>query len=427
LLFYLNSDILKQLTCHTGDFKMADRAYGKPRAIVPNKRRGVTFNSDVQDMGEYNGCALQVTVSGAIPASAAVTADCGVLASLVFDTNLTYEAVDAGVDGNSISVEHLDSVAASLILEDLTYTADAKGSAGNSITIEYTGGASAGVEVVTVVGTAISVQIEEGFSTASQIATAVTNSVDAAALVDVVVSGTGTLQQALTPPVSLAGGLGGAAGSEEVVVTGVEIQVYIEDGVSTATQVAAAVTLSVPAAALVTCTVTGTGSDPANVTAQDFLAGGADSAFDIVANTVTIADHGLTSGTPVVLTISSGSLPAPLAGATTYYVHAVDASTLKICSSFDNSIPGTAINITADGTAGSTVTLTPVALNLAVKPQVSVDGVNFEDVGSSVNMSFTANGSDVVSISNLEAPYLRLAFTFTAGAADVVTWAFAKQ
>jgi hypothetical protein len=109
-------------------------------------------------------------------------------------------------------------------------------------------------------------------------------------------------------------------------------------------------------------------------------------------------------------------------------VIAVDENTIKLATTLVNAEAGTAINITGYGTLGAeTITVTPDALAIAVKPQVSVSGSNFEDVGSSVNMSFTDNGFDVVSISSLECPYLRLNFTVTSGVGDVEAIMFAKQ
>jgi hypothetical protein len=64
------------------------------------------------------------------------------------------------------------------------------------------------------------------------------------------------------------------AGSETVVVTGNAILVNIEDGVSTATQVSAAIGASAAALALVTRAITGTASDPQVTTAATNLASG---------------------------------------------------------------------------------------------------------------------------------------------------------
>ncbi len=65
---------------------------------------------------------------------------------------------------------------ASLVVQDVTYTAwpfTFPGTTGNAITIAYTAGATAGAEVVTVVGSAISVQIATGVSTAQQVVAAI--------------------------------------------------------------------------------------------------------------------------------------------------------------------------------------------------------------------------------------------------------------
>jgi hypothetical protein len=84
--------------------------------------------------------------------------------------------------------------AAALTLQGITYTAVDKGDAGNSITIAYTSGGTAGAEVVTVSGAAISIQIESGVSTRTQVRTAFNLSAEAAALA----TATGTSATAAT-------------------------------------------------------------------------------------------------------------------------------------------------------------------------------------------------------------------------------------
>lgn len=120
-------------------------------------------------------------------------------------------SVVAVVDVDTPSAKTFDSgVAASLVVQDLTYTADLRGTAGNSITIAYTAGGTAGAEVVTVVGSAISVSIDVTpvtGSTADQIVTAIDASVAASALISVAVSGTGATVQAAASATPLAGGV----------------------------------------------------------------------------------------------------------------------------------------------------------------------------------------------------------------------------
>jgi len=90
-------------------------------------------------------------------------------------------------------------------IQDLTYTAKTAGLAGNQITIAYTATGTKGSEVVTQVGNAISVDIESGVSTASDIKTAVDNF--AGIKVDVALVGAGTeLETAPVSATNLAGG-----------------------------------------------------------------------------------------------------------------------------------------------------------------------------------------------------------------------------
>ena len=69
-----------------------------------------------------------------------------------------------------------DSASATGNLQGVEVTA-AAGSAGNSITISFTTGGTAGSEVVSFIGSAISVQIESGVSTAADIVTSINDAV----------------------------------------------------------------------------------------------------------------------------------------------------------------------------------------------------------------------------------------------------------
>ncbi len=117
-------------------------------------------------------------------------------------------SVQAFLDVDTPSAKTFDSGEASVLVEqDLTYTAASRGVAGDSITIAYTAGGTAGAEVVTVVGSAISVSIDDGVSTATQIETAINGSAAALLLVSVAVSGTGGTAQNASAATPLAGGV----------------------------------------------------------------------------------------------------------------------------------------------------------------------------------------------------------------------------
>ncbi len=112
---------------------------------------------------------------------------------------------------NSTAKTAVDNTQATLVIgTTVTYTATAAyaGTAGNAITIEFVAGGTAGAEVVTVVGTAISVSMDVTpvtGSTGTQIKAAIAASVPAAALVTG--SGTAVAVQAAQAATSLAGGV----------------------------------------------------------------------------------------------------------------------------------------------------------------------------------------------------------------------------
>lgn len=91
-----------------------------------------------------------------------------------------------------------------LVTQGITLTAVTMGSAGDDISIAFTGGGTAGAEVVSVSGNAISVQIESGVSTVTQVRTAINASGAAAALVSA--SGTSASTVATAAAANLASG-----------------------------------------------------------------------------------------------------------------------------------------------------------------------------------------------------------------------------
>lgn len=104
----------------------------------------------------------------------------------------------------------VQAVKATVTAQGMTYTADNFGAAGNAITVTLTTGGTAGAEVVTVSGTAISVKIQSGVTTQTQLKTALDASVAAAALINVSVASGGTAVAAAAA-VTLTGGVDGVA------------------------------------------------------------------------------------------------------------------------------------------------------------------------------------------------------------------------
>lgn len=101
------------------------------------------------------------------------------------------------------------ATAASLVKADLTFTAKTVGWDGNDISIEFLDTVSAGSEAVTVTDEKISVAIEDGVSTATQIKAAIDADEDALALIDTAIaSGQGAEAQAAFAEDDLVGGDG---------------------------------------------------------------------------------------------------------------------------------------------------------------------------------------------------------------------------
>lgn len=150
------------------------------------------------------GATLTITVD-AVNASGTVEAN-----AVQADDTVTIEGVVLTAKRSPVGEAQFSgaqAVAASLVVQDLTYTAATPGLAGNSITIEYVGGGTAGDEVVTVDGTSVTVEIEDGVSTATEIKAAWDAEAGALALATVAVTGTGGNAQEIEAETPLANGL----------------------------------------------------------------------------------------------------------------------------------------------------------------------------------------------------------------------------
>jgi len=142
--------------------------------------------------------------------SGTVTADClSRLVAIVAPSAMTFTAAPTyATNVATLAFTVPTETAASKVTQGLTLTAVANlGAGGNSITIAFTGGATAGAEVVTVTGNAISVQIQSGTSTVTQVRTAM----QAAAACTALVTTTGTSASTVSTAsaLSLLGGVTG--------------------------------------------------------------------------------------------------------------------------------------------------------------------------------------------------------------------------
>lgn len=204
---------------------------------------------------------------------------------------------------------------------------------------------------------------------------------------------------------------GGTAGAETVLVTGLAIVVTIEDGVSTADEIKAAIEADVDANALVTITVSGTGTNAQDAVAATLLENGTGD-VDIANDLVREVGHGFETGRKIALT-TGGTLPTGLS-ATNYWLIKVDDDTFKFAASLVDALAGTAVNLTGYGTG--THTVTPAALSGAsVKIQESNvnEDAAFVDI-SGLTSAISGTGSSIWRPAT-ELRYMRLVFTITDG------------
>lgn len=176
---------------------------------------------------------------------------------------LNFTSVAANATANALTIEFLQSIAAAkaeVTIQNVNYQAITAGTGGNAISVAYTVGATAGSEVVSVVGNAITVQIASGVSTPAQIVSKVNAHIVASTLVFAKVTPLANTTPQTGPVMSqlLVGGVNaaGSAGSEIVNVVGQAITVRCENNVSTQTQIKTALDAYPAAAALITTAVT---------------------------------------------------------------------------------------------------------------------------------------------------------------------------
>jgi hypothetical protein len=287
--------------------------------LVVSYTNGATAGSEVVTLAQSgeSGKALTVQIESGVTTGAdiiaAVNASPSASLWVVASEKSGGDEDNAQYAGEVTLAGGAAAVAARVTIDGcMVLTADAAGANGNLINFKMTSGATAGSEVVTVSTNDINVQIADGVSTYAQVKTALDNSVDAAALIAVSNNGvplsTRVARVTAAPDkVFLAGGVsaaaasgieqdvtiaadatgtekngvvfrytgGATAGSEVVTVAASLITVQIEDGVSTATQVATALGAAAPFTSVYNVTVSGTGSNAQVVSTKAVTTSGA--------------------------------------------------------------------------------------------------------------------------------------------------------
>lgn len=157
---------------------------------------------------------MHVTSSGKLSASAAISTRSSTLMGSLIQTDGT----------NNATATIYDSTLGTLTLQNIVLTSlpTIAASTSNKITLAFTGGATAGAEVVTVSGNAISVQIETAVSTATQVKAALDAKAEATALVTIATTGTASTAQVVASAVRITGADGTADILQQATVVGAD-------------------------------------------------------------------------------------------------------------------------------------------------------------------------------------------------------------
>ncbi len=171
--------------------------------IVSTKNlTGFAFTPDISQV-DSGGSVTGVNVSGQYGNFDGSSSWVGV----DINPNISNSQYAAGLQVTMDNVTPYAGVSASLTMQDLTFTFNQPQAFNNSFTVEFTSGGTAGSEVVSVSGFAITIQIESGVSTATQIKAACDASPGFAANITTSISGVGSNAQVADGPDNFSGGV----------------------------------------------------------------------------------------------------------------------------------------------------------------------------------------------------------------------------
>ena len=132
-------------------------------------------------------------------------------------------------------------------------------------------------------------------------------------------------------------------------------------------------------------------------------------------STFTKAAHGFATGL-VVRATTAGTLAAPLALATDYFVIRVSDSVFALATTQANALLGTRIAISSVGVTSTTLTATALS-GASVTFQKSNDGLNWIDL--QVATSITVDATVIVEVANVSYRYFKAVKALTAGQVDL--------
>lgn len=192
----------------------------KPKEAVPETIVEVTTSSGLAAL-TANVEGLQLLAGGMSKFYCLPTADLDIATQINAALGDFYTIIVSSDFDDAEVEEDTTGVQATKKVQDILYTAVNKGVAGNSITVTYVDDGTGGAETVGVVSSAITVHMEDGVSTAQDIADLIDGDEDASALVTTLVDvGDETDVQAAVTAQTLTGGVD-ADGAEYGLFAGV--------------------------------------------------------------------------------------------------------------------------------------------------------------------------------------------------------------
>ncbi len=199
---------------YSTNIQAPDPIYAKSRFVTAGQNLYVTAVDGIRSLSSGSSASM---LRAGVPKGLNIQAETDSSTDGFFDNNNVLTTTGTLVSGSAI-ITVLGSttgvvidqyvtgieIPATKVIQDLTYTAALFGVLGNSITITYIGGAALSVAVV---GTAITVTLNTGVSTATLVKAAIDGSAAATALVSVAISGTAGTVQVAAALVTMSGGL----------------------------------------------------------------------------------------------------------------------------------------------------------------------------------------------------------------------------
>jgi len=128
-----------------------------------------------------------------------------------------------GVNVNMNNVTMYAGVKASLTIQDIFFESITVGSYANGVTIEYVDDVTAGSETASLAGLAVTVHMESGVSTATQIKAALDANFSISSNLDVTITGVGSNTQTSVAATNLAGGIDG--GTKKAAYFGGDVEI----------------------------------------------------------------------------------------------------------------------------------------------------------------------------------------------------------